>query len=105
MATAGTYNHINPKAAKTALKSLAMIVNSNFETDRKYALELIQEITDYVETEGRAVEFAHTAYTSYREAHHKLLGSPIAYDTPASHWYALVQSELRACDNISSDKS
>lgn len=101
MATAGTYNHINPKHAKENLRELDWIIRSNESPDLKRAVELIQEIKDYVETEGRAVEFAHTAYTSYREAHHKLIGSPIAYDTPASHWYALVQSELRACDNVS----
>ncbi len=105
MATAGTYNHITPKQAKAALEELDWIVESNESPDLKRAKELLAEITDYVETEGRAVEFAHAAYTSYREAHHKLIGSPIAYIPPASYWYALVQSELRACDNISSDKS
>ena len=102
MTTAATFNHISPQQARAAIAEIKAAIGAIDDNKARGRLMVrLAEVLEYIDTEGRAVEFAHTAYTSYRDGYHKLSGEPVNFTPPAGYWYQCVQSELRALDNIS----
>lgn len=102
MATASTFSHISPKQAKAGLAEISVVIRAIEDAKaRARLLARLAEVLEFIETEGRAVEFAHTAYTSYRDGYHKLSGEPVNFRPSTGYWYECVQSELRALEDIS----